>query len=130
MAIQVRFEYDARRNIVFTEDCGELASEADVDDFIRQYVTYFERLGTRAYVVSNIDQLVIQGAVAPYYGRRAKETVEAHLLGYARWGTNTWARMSVRTTSSMAKVQANIHSTREEAVRAVEAMQKAARDGG
>jgi hypothetical protein len=127
MAIEVRFEYDPQRNIVFTHDCGELASREEVDEFLGHYVEYFKRLGKKAFVVSNIDQLVIKGPAAGYYARRAQETVAEHILGFARWGTNDWARMTLRTTSSMVKIPANIFTTREEAIRAVESMQQSAK---
>lgn len=121
-AIRVVFDYDPATNIVFTEDHGEIRTEADVDDFLARYSQFFRKLGRKAYVVSNIDNLLVRSEIADYYGRKAEETVVKHILGFARWGTNNWARLTVRTTSYKANIPANIFDSREQAVRAIEAM--------
>lgn len=126
MAGYVKFEYDAEKNIVFTEDHWEINAKQDVDDFFAEYKRFFEDLGEKVYMVSNIDNLLVRPEIAEYYGETARSTVGNYLLGFSRWGTNDWARMTVRTTSLKAKMTPNIHGTREEAIQAIEKMKESA----
>ena len=125
MAIQtVRFEYDAERNILFTEDDYSLSSEQDVDDFIRLNQEKLESLGRRVYMVSKIDGLHIGAQVSEYFGQRAREVFQKYILGFARYGENPAARMTVRTSSKKAKLESNICNTREEAIRVIKQIMK------
>ncbi|MEO0205986.1 MAG: hypothetical protein ABIL22_04860 [candidate division WOR-3 bacterium] len=116
----VKFEYDENLNIVFTEDHWEIQTKQDVDEFFAEYQKYFQRLNKKVYMISNIDDLLVHAEVADYYGEVAKNTVAIFLLGFARYGTKDWARMTVRTTSLKARFSPNIYSTREEAIQAIE----------
>ncbi len=116
----VIFEYDEKSNIVFTEDHWEIQTKEDVDEFFAEYQKYFEKLNKKVYMISNIDDLLVHAEVAYYYGEVAKNTVAIFLLGFARYGTKDWARMTVRTTSLKARFSPNIYSTREEAIKAIE----------
>jgi len=117
---EVKFEYDPKLNIVFTDDKGEIKTREDVDDFFEKYRKFFEKLGKKVYMVSHIDGLLVRSQIAEYYGERARATVGHYLLGFARWGTNDWARMTVRTTSLKAKMIANIYDTKEAAIAAIQ----------
>lgn len=117
---KVIFEYDENLNIVFTEDHWEIKTKQDVDEFFAEYQRYFEKLGKKVYMISNIDNLLVHAEIAEYYGEVAKRTVADYLLGFARYGTKDWARMTVRTTSLKAKFPPNIYNTREEAIQAIE----------
>lgn len=117
---KVIFEYDEKLNIVFTEDHWEIKTKQDVDEFFAEYQKYFQKIGKKVYMISNIDNLLVHAEVADYYGEVAKNTVVIYLLGFARYGTKDWARMTVRTTSLKAKFPPNIYSTREEAIQAIE----------
>lgn len=122
MASNVNFEYDPERNIVFTEDKWEIKTKEDVDAFFAEYQKFFEKLGKKVYMVSNINGLLVHAPIAEYYGETSRATVGQYLLGFARWGTNDWARMTVRTTSLKASMTPNIYDTREEAIEAIEKM--------
>jgi hypothetical protein len=124
MAGKVIFEYDPDENIVFTEDHWEIQTKQDVDEFFAEYKKYFRRLGKRVYMISHIDNLLVHAGIADYYGETSRATVGHYLLGFARWGTNDWARMTVRTTSLKAKMTPNIYDTREGAVDAIKEMKK------
>lgn len=124
MDIKVDFSYDADRNILFTVDHGEIRTAADVDAFFAQYDRYLEQLGERVWVVANIDDLLVRGEIADVYGERARQTVADRVLGVSRWGSDSWARMTVRTTSLKANIPPSIHDTREQAVAAIEAMKQ------
>ncbi len=126
MANYVEFEYDPKLNIVFTDDHWEVKTEKDVDDFFEEYRKYFESLGKKVYMVSHIDDLLVHAEIAEYYGQKARDTVLSYLLGFARWGTKDWARMTVRTTSLKARFSPNIYTTREEAIKAIEEQKKKA----
>ncbi|MGB9721767.1 MAG: hypothetical protein ACPL28_09855 [bacterium] len=117
---KVLFEYDEILNIVFTEDHWEIQTKQDVDEFFAEYQNYFQKLGKKVYMISNIDDLLVHAEVADYYGEVAKNTVAIFLLGFARYGTKDWARMTVRTTSLKARFSPNIYSSREEAIKAIE----------
>ncbi len=117
---RVIFAYDPDTNIVFTEDHWDVKTNEDVDEFYEEYRKYFEALGKKVYMVSDINDLRVHAEVADYYGEKAKSTVSQYLLGFARWGTNDVARMTVRTTSLKKKFRPNIYSTREEAIGAIE----------
>lgn len=123
MAGLVEFEYDEGLNIVFTVDKWEIRNEEDVDGFFGQYEEYFETIGRKFYMISCIDGLLVQGAISDYYAERARFIANKYLLGFARWGSNSWARMTVRATSKKAQLLANIFDTREEAVEAIKEMQ-------
>jgi hypothetical protein len=125
MSIHVDLKYDPELNIVFTLDEGDLKTQEDVDTFFDEYRKFFQELGKKAYMVSNIDNLLVHPEVAEYYGEVARATIADNLLGFARWGTKDWARLTVRTTSLKAKIPPNIYNTKEEAVQAIEAMKTA-----
>jgi hypothetical protein len=127
---KVVFEYDADRNILFTEDEWDVKTREDVDNFFDEYVRFFEKLGKKVYIVANINNLLVRAAIADYYGEISMKTVEKYVLGLARWGTNDWARMTVRTTSLKAKMTPNIHITREEAIQAILEMQEKGEEPG
>ena len=124
MTASVNFEYDEEKNIVFTEDRGEIKTEEDVDAFFTEYEKYFKNLNKKVYMISHIDGLLVHAKIAEYYGNKARSTVGHYLLGFARWGTNDWARMTVRTTSLKAKMTPNIYDTREDAIKAIETMKQ------
>lgn len=120
----IKFEYDEKLNIVFTEDHWDVNTKEDVDKFFAEYKKYFSELGKKVYMVSNIDHLLVGASIAHYYGETARSTVGHYLLGFARYGTNDWARMTVRTTSLKASMTPNIYDSREAAIAAVEKMKK------
>lgn len=128
MATNIIFEYDPERNIVFTEDHWEIKTKEDVDAFFAEYKKFFEKLGKKVYMVSNINNLLVHAPIAEYYGETSRATVGQYLLGFARWGTNEWARMTVRTTSLKAKMTPNIYDTREEAIEVIEKMKESTKD--
>lgn len=124
MAGRAIFEYDAEQNIIFTADRWELKTREDVDEFVREYVKFCSGLKKKVYIVSDINNFVIHAEVIDYYAEKAGEIINQYLLGFARWGTNNLARMTVRTTSMKAKIAPNIYSTRKEAIQAIEEMKK------
>jgi hypothetical protein len=124
MEHRVSFEYDAERNILFTEDNWDIKTREDVDEFFEEYLGFFERLGKKVYLVADINNLLVRAAIADYYGEVSRNTVEKYILGLARWGTNDWARMTIRTTSLKAGMTPNIYATREEAMQAILDMQQ------
>lgn len=130
MENRVAFEYDAERNILFTEDNWDVKTREDVDKFFAEYLQFFEQLGKKVYIVADINNLLVRAAIADYYGETSRNTVEKYVLGLARWGTNDWARMTIRTTSLKAKMTPNIYATREEAIQAILAMQEKGEEPG
>jgi len=121
---KVIFEYDAERNILFTEDHWDIKTREDVDEFFAEYQEYFGNLGKKVYIVADINNLLVRAAIADYYGEISRSTIEQHVLGLARWGTNDWARLTVRTTSLKAKLSPNIFSTQKEATQSIEEIKK------
>jgi hypothetical protein len=115
----VKFDYDAEQNILFSEDYWDLKTEKDVDEFLDVNVEYLEKLGKQIYIVSKIDGLRIRANVADYYGEKARERVLKYVLGYARWGTSNWGKMTVRTSSLKAKMDPFIYNSKEEATQAI-----------
>jgi hypothetical protein len=123
----IKFDYDPERNILFTEDDFNVATEQEVDEFIRQNLEQFRALGHPVYMISKIDGLHIGARISQYYGQRSREVFRNHILGFARYGENPSARMTVRTASRKAGLESNICNTREEAVRVIEQLKQ---DGG
>ena len=121
----VRFEYDAGRNILFTEDDYEITTEKDVDDFVKINLEQLEKIGHKMYIICKIDGLHISASVSEYYGKRIKEIIGQYNHGFARYGENPAARMTVRTASRKADLESNIYSSREEAIEAIVRMQNA-----
>ena len=121
----VAFEYDGEKNIVFTEDSGDIQTPEEVDAFFDQYESYLQHLGKKVYMVADINNLMVRAAISDYYGAQAQERVVQHILGFARWGTNTSARLTVRTSSANANIPARIFDTREEAVEEIERLKAA-----
>ena len=121
----VAFEYDGEKNIVFTEDSGDIQTREEVDAFFDQYESYLNQLAKKVYVVANIDNLMVRSVIADYYGAQAQKRAVQHILGFARWGTNTSARLTVRTSSANANIPARIFDTREEAVEEIEELKAA-----
>ncbi len=123
MAGSVDFEYDEQLNIVFTVDKWEIREEGDVDRFFGEYEQYFETIGRKFYMISCIDGLLVKGPISDYYAERARYIAGKYLLGFARWGSDSWARMTVRSTSKKVQLLANIFDTRTEAVEAIKKME-------
>jgi hypothetical protein len=121
-------DYDSGRNILFTEDHGELGTPEEVDAFLAQYVELLEGIGRRPFLVSKIDELRVKAAVSQYYGDRARAIVERFTLGFARWGSDSWARMTLRTTSRKAAMATQIFDTREQAIAEIERMRAGSGD--
>lgn len=117
--------YDPARNILYAEDYGDLKTREQVDEFVARYTEILRELERPAYIVSNIDHLRVGAEIAEYYGQRARETVDRYSLGFARWGSDSWARMTVRTTSLKTGMPTKIFDTREEAVQEIERMKQA-----
>ena len=118
----VKFEYDPARNILFTEDDYTIATEQDVDTFLELYRKELLKIGKKVWLVTGIDGLEVHAQQYEYYGKRIKAFSELWYLGFARWGTQPLARMTVRAASVRAKYGINIHSTKEAAIDAVEKM--------
>lgn len=124
----VNIEYDAERNIVFTVDNWDIKNKTDVDDFYAEHVKRFEQIGKKFYMISNIDNLTIHSSVLEYYGETARGTIGHYILGFARWGSNDLARMSIRTSSMKAHLESHIYQTRDEAIQYIEELKKNAAD--
>jgi hypothetical protein len=125
----VTFEFDEKRNILFTEDHFELNGPQDIDEFIKVNIDELERLGRRVYVISKIDDLHIRADVTDYYGQRARGVFEKYVIAFARYGENPLSRMSVRTSARKSKLESNIYNTRQEAIAAIEKL-KQQQEGG
>jgi hypothetical protein len=119
MTRQTDLQYDPSKNIVFTEDTWEIKTNLDVDVFFSYYYAFFEKLGKRTYMISHIDNLLVHAEASDYYSKVARDFTLRWIIGFARWGTNSWARMTVRTTALKARMAPCIYSTREEAIRSV-----------
>lgn len=122
MANKVTFEYDRSSNILFVEDNWDIKTKQDVDDFFAQYDNQLSAIGEKLWMVAHIDNLIIHAEIAEYYGEVARKATTDMLLGLVRWGTDSIARMTLRTTAMKAKMPHSIYSSREEAVRAIEKM--------
>jgi hypothetical protein len=122
MANKVTFDYDRSSKILFVEDSWDIKTKQDVDDFFAEYSRHMNELGEKFWMIAHIDNLVIHAEIAEYYGEVARKATNDLLLGLARWGTDSVARMTLRTTAMKSKMPHNIYSSREEALRAIEKM--------
>jgi hypothetical protein len=122
MANSVTFEYDRSSKILFVEDNWNIKTKQDVDDFFAEYSRKIAAIGEKFWMIAHIDNLVIHAEVAEYYGEAARKATTDLLLGLVRWGDDSIARMTLRTTAMKAKMPHAIYSTRDEAVRAIEKM--------
>jgi hypothetical protein len=125
---RVIFNHDRSAKILFVEDQWNIATAQDVDAFFAEYAHFISTIGEKFWMVAHIDKLVIHADVAEYYGEVARKATTERLLGLARWGEDSVARMTIRTTAMKAKMPFDVYSSREEAVRAIERM-KAERPG-
>lgn len=122
MANKVTFEFDRVSKILFVEDNWDIKTKQDVDDFFAEYTRQIGLIGEKFWMVAHIDHLVIHAEIAEYYGDVARKATTDLLLGLTRWGEDSIARMSLRTTAMKAKMPHSIYSTRNEAVQAIEKM--------
>jgi hypothetical protein len=122
MGNRVLFEYDRPSNILFVEDHWNIKTKEDVDAFFAEYDRYIKAVKEKFWMVAHIDDLAIHADIAEYYGERARRATSELLLGLARWGRDSVARMTLRTTALKSKMPATIYASREEAVRAIEKM--------
>jgi hypothetical protein len=120
----VNFKYDADRNILFADDDFEIASVTDAELFLQLYRQQLEAIGHKVWIVTSIDGLRVRADAYQQYGLMLKGLADRWYLGIARWGSDTTARMTVRTASRSAKYDINIHDTREQAVNAIELMRR------
>lgn len=122
MPNNVIFNYDRVSKILFVEDHWDIKSKQDVDEFFAEYDRQMKIIGEKFWMVAHIDGLAIHAEIVEYYGEAARRATSDLLLGLARWGTDSVARMSLRTTAMKSKMPYNIFSSREEAIRAIEKM--------
>ena len=122
MANKVTFEYDRRAKILFVEDNWDIKTKQDVDDFFAEYSRKITAIGEKFWMIAHIDNLVIHAEIAEYYGEVARKATNDLLLGLVRWGEDSVARMTLRTTAMKARMPHSIYSSRDEAVRAIEKM--------
>ena len=112
----VKFEYDETHNILFVEDDYVINSEDEVDAFLKLYADKFKEIGRKVRLVACIDGLRINSKVHEYYGLQVKKLLDGSILGFARYGRDPLARMTVRTSSRKVNFDINIYDTREQAV--------------
>jgi hypothetical protein len=122
---RIMFEYDRSSKILFVEDHWNITTREDVDAFFAEYARQIDSIAEKFWMVAHIDGLIIHADIAEYYGEVARKATSERLLGLARWGTDSAARMTIRTTAMKSKMPHNIYSSREEAVRAIEEMKAA-----
>lgn len=128
MTNRITFEYDRASNILFVEDEWDVKSKEDVDAFFAEYGRNMSAVKEKFWMVAHIDKLAVHADVVEYYGEVARKATHELVLGLARWGTDSAARMALRTTAMKAKMPYTIHTSREKAVEAIERM-KAERAG-
>jgi hypothetical protein len=116
----VKFEYDQSKNTLFVEDDYVINSEDEVDAFLKLYADKFKEIGRKAYIIACIDGLRINSKVHEYYGRQVKKLLDGSILGFARYGRDPMARMTVRTSSRKVNYDINIYDTKDQAIEAVE----------
>ena len=119
---RVTFEYDRSSKILFSEDHWDVKTREDVDAFFAEYARQIQSIVEKFWMVAHIDDLVIHAEIAEYYGEAARKATTERLLGLARWGTDSIARMTIRTTAMKSGMPFDIYTSREEAVRAIEKM--------
>lgn len=119
---RIIFEYDRSSKILFVEDHWDIRTREDVDAFFAEYARQINSIGEKFWMVAHIDHLMIHADVAEYYGEVARDATSELLLGLARWGSDSLARMALRTTAMKARMPFEISSNREEAIQAVEKM--------
>jgi hypothetical protein len=119
---RVTFEYDRSYKILFAEDHWDVKTRGDVDAFFAEYARQIQSIVEKFWMVAHIDGLVIHAEIAEYYGEAARKATTERLLGLARWGTDSIARMTIRTTAMKSGMPFDIYTSREEAVRAIEKM--------
>jgi hypothetical protein len=130
MENKVIFNYDRASQIVFVEDHWDIKTPQDADAFFAEYEKFMRTIREKFWMVAHIDNLIIHAEVAEYYGDRSRKAVSAMLLGLARWGHDSSARMAIRTTAMKSKMPSTIYSSREEATRAIEEMKAEANARG
>ena len=116
MAGTVKFRFDDKRNILFTEDNFEIKSDEDVEEFFRLNEAECRKYPSKFYLVSDINGLRIHAKTITAYGRMGKELQARYILGSARFASDPFARMSIRTAYSKAGEMASIYDTQEEAL--------------
>jgi hypothetical protein len=118
----VVFQFDRSSKILYVEDHWDIKTKEDVDAFFAEYQREIDSIKEKFWMVAHIDGLMIHADIAEYYGEAARKATTERLLGLARWGTDSVARMTLRTTAMKSRMPHNIHSSREEAVQAIEKM--------
>jgi len=113
---QIKFRYDEKRNILFTEDHFEIKSEEDVEEFFRLNEEECRKYPSKFYLVSDINALRIHAKTIASYGRKGKDLQTRYIQGSARYASDPFARMSIRTAYSKAGEMASIFDTKEEAL--------------
>ncbi len=119
---KITFNFDRSSGILFVEDQWDIKTKEDVDAFFAEYGRYMKGITEKFWMIAHIDKLAIHADVAEYYGEVARKETDKLLLGLARWGEDSMARMALRTTAMKAKMPYSIYASREEAVQAIEKM--------
>lgn len=118
----VKFEYDETQNILFVEDDYVINSEDEADAFLKLYADTFKEIGRKAYIIACIDGLRINSKIHEYYGQQVKKLLDGSILGFARYGRDPLARMTVRTSSRKVNFDINIYDTKEQAIGSIKKM--------
>jgi len=118
----VKFEYDEMHNILFVEDDYVINSEDEADAFLKLYADKFKEIGRKAYIIACIDGLRINSKIHEYYGQQVKKLLDGSIVGFARYGRDPLARMTVRTSSRKVNFDINIYDTKEQAISSIKKM--------
>ncbi len=120
-----RFVLDAERNILFINFAGlRIESHAQVEE-MEQYVREaYQRQGRRIYAVVDYEGTEIAPDLIDDYGERIKKLHDLHGLATMRYSSSGFTRSVLRYIGAAKDLESNIFTTREEAIRAIEEIER------
>jgi len=113
MANPVTFVYDQTRNFL-QRGPREARDREQVDAFLDEYRRYWEALGKKSWLITNIDDLFVDGQVADHYAEGSLRIMARHLLGFALGQPTAGRECRCVTTALKARMPAAIYSSRAE----------------
>ncbi len=124
-----RFVLDRERNILFINLAGlRIESGEQVDEMSRHVREAYETQGRRIYAIVNYEGTEIAPEVIDSYGERIKALYEHFGLATMRYSSSGLTRSVLRYLGAAKDLESNIFATREEAIRAIQEIERRSRD--
>jgi PAS domain S-box-containing protein len=126
-----KFILDQKENILFINFAGlRIASREQIDLMAQIVREAYEKQGKRIYAIVNYEGTEIAPEIMDYYGDRIKDLQDRYAISTVRYSSSGFTRSMLRYLGAAKDLESNTFSTREEAIRAIQVLEKGLAQSG